>query len=257
MSGSQDETGLGTDDASIPGSAFSSPIIERSESATPDIQPHGSVAAPTRRPAIYYLDQVQHHAGLGNPSPLTPRPESMVHTHASINPQPMAANLAPSDLTMAEGHRPRQYAYYQGQHGPQIPMVGHQNQLSAGLSMDTQGPRSYSQHPATQLSIPGLTLIQRPAPANNTSTSSMPSYTHGQPVWVHHPSRPHARNQRRYRQRPPTRPSIPGLTLIQDPAPADNTFTASDVPASPSVPANSAGDIPRSGRVTPPWRRPL
>lgn len=257
MSGSQDETGLGTDDASIPGSASSSPIIERSESATPDIQPHGSVAAPTMRPAIYYLHQVQHHAGLGNPSPLTPLPESMAHTHASIIPQPMAGNLAPSDLTMAEAHRPRQYAYSQGQHGPQMAMVGHQNQLSAGLSMDTQGRPSYSQYPAAQPSIPGLTLIQRPAPANNTSTSSMPSYTHGQPVWVRHPSQPHAQHQRWHDQKPPTRPSIPGLTLIQDPAPADSIFTASNVPAPPSVPANSAGGIPRSGRVTPPWRRPL
>ncbi|KAJ5706274.1 hypothetical protein N7536_001963 [Penicillium majusculum] len=286
MSGSQDETGLGMDASSISGSgsasgsASTSPIIERSESMAPAIQPHRSVAAPTMRSAVFYLDQVPFQAGLANPSPLTQRPESMVHTHASINPQPMAGNLAPSGLTMAEGHRPQQYAYHQGQHGA---IAGHQNQLSAELPMGTQGQRSYSQHPAAQPPIPGLTLIQRSAPTNNTSTSSRQSYPQGQPVWVRHPSQPHDQRQQRHGQRrhgqrrhgqrrhghrrhgqqphgqqSPTRPSIPGLTLIQDSAPANNTFTASDVPPSPSVPANSAGGVPpwRRFAVTPPWRRP-
>lgn len=294
MSGSQDETGLGMDASSISGSgsasASTSPIIERSESMTPAIQPHRSVAAPTMRSAIFYLDQVPYQAGLANPSPLTPRPESMAHTHASINPQPMAGNLAPSGLTMTEGHRPQQYVYHQGQHGA---MAGHQNQLSAELPMGTQGQRSYSQHPAAQPPIPGLTLIQRPEPTNNTSTSSRQSYPQGQPVWVRYPSQPHDQRQQRHGQRhhsqrrhgqrrhgrrrhgrrrhghrrhgrrrrgqqSPTRPSIPGLTLLQDSAPANNTFTASDVPPSPSVPANSAGGVPpwRRFTVTPPWRRP-
>ncbi|KAF4764905.1 hypothetical protein HAV15_003887 [Penicillium sp. str.  len=264
MSGSQDETGLGMDASSISGSgsgsAPTSPIIERSGSMAPAIQPHRSVAAPTMRSAVFYLDQVPFQAGLANPSLLTQRPEYMVHTHASINPQPTAGNSAPSGLTMTEGHRPQQYAYYQGQHGA---MAGHQNQLSAGLPMGTQGQRSYSQHPAAQPPIPGLTLIQRSAPTNNTSTSSRQSYPQGQPVWVRHPSQPHDQRQQRHGQRrhgqqSPTRPSIPGLTLIQDSAPANNTFTASDVPPSPSVPANSAGGVPpwRRFAVTPPWRRP-
>ncbi|KAJ5969885.1 hypothetical protein N7501_006133 [Penicillium viridicatum] len=83
----------------------------------------------------------------------------------------------------------------------------------------------------------------------------MQSYTPGEPVWVRRPSQPLAQHQRSYGQNPPTRPSIPGLTLIQDSAPANNTFTESDVPASP-VPADSTGGIPRSFSVTPPWRRP-
>ncbi|KAJ5969886.1 hypothetical protein N7501_006134 [Penicillium viridicatum] len=91
--------------------------------------------------------------------PLTPHPESMVYTHASINSQPMTGNLAPGDLAMTEGHPLQQYAYPKGRPGPQV--IGRQNQLSAGLPMDTQGQRSYSQHPATQPSIPGLTSIQR------------------------------------------------------------------------------------------------
>ncbi|CAI7575689.1 unnamed protein product [Penicillium viridicatum] len=81
------------------------------------------------------------------------------------------------------------------------------------------------------------------------------SYTPGEPVWVRHPSQPLAQYLRSYGQNPPTRPSIPGLTLIQDSAPANNTFTESDVPASP-VPADSTGGIPRAFSVTPPWRRP-
>ncbi|KAJ9483272.1 hypothetical protein VN97_g10137 [Penicillium thymicola] len=121
MSGSQDETGLGMDESPIPGppastptstptsspasspasSGTRSPIIERSERSEPlipDIQPHGSLAALTMCSVIFYL----HQAGLHNPSPLTPRAESKVHTHASINPQPMAGSLAPSDLIMTE-----------------------------------------------------------------------------------------------------------------------------------------------------------
>ncbi|CAI7654438.1 unnamed protein product, partial [Penicillium viridicatum] len=158
MSGSQDETGLGMDNASSLGSASSWCIIERSELATPDIQPHGFVAAPTMWPATYDPHPIPLQAGLYTPSPLTPHPEYMVHTHAPIKPQPMAGNLAQGGLAMTEGHPPQQYAYLQGRPGPQ--MVGRQNQLSGGLPMDTQGQRFYSQHPATQPSIPGLTSIQ-------------------------------------------------------------------------------------------------
>ncbi|CRL29962.1 unnamed protein product [Penicillium camemberti] len=292
MFGSQEDTGLEMDASSIPGSASTSPtikrsesvapdtpIIKRSESVGPDIQPHRPAAAPTIRSATVHLDQLPYQAGSGNPSPLTPRPESMVHTHASINPQPMAGNLAPTGLTMTEGHRPQQYAHYQGQHGA---MAGHQNQLSATLPMNTQAQRSHSQHPAAQPSIPGSALIQRSAPANNSFTSSMQSYPQRQAVWVRRPSQPHAQrqqwhsqrrhDQRRYgqqrdgqqwhnqqhhgQQRDGQRQHGQrrhGQTLIQDYARANNTLTASDVPPSPSVPA---GGVPRRRfAVTPPWRR--
>ncbi|KAJ5927499.1 hypothetical protein N7516_009272 [Penicillium verrucosum] len=84
MSGNQDES-------PIPGPPTSSgtrspPIIERSKPVIPDIQPHDSVPAPTMRSTIFYL----HQAGLHNPSPLTPLPESKVHTHASIVHKPPA-----------------------------------------------------------------------------------------------------------------------------------------------------------------------
>ncbi|CAI7639994.1 unnamed protein product [Penicillium palitans] len=198
MFGSQEDTGLEMDASSIPGSASTSPTIKRSESVAPDIQLHRPAAAPTIRSATVHIDQLPYQAGSGNPSPLTPRPESMVHTHASINPHPMAGNLAPTGLTMTEGHRPQQYAHYQGQHGA---MAGHQNQLSAALPMNTQAQRSHSQHPASQPLIPGSALIQRSAPANNSFTSSLQSYPQRQAVWVRHPSQPHAQRQQWHSQR--------------------------------------------------------
>lgn len=135
---------------------------------------------------------------------------------------------------MTEGHPPQQYAYHQGRPSPQ--MVGRQNQLSAELPMDTQGQRFYSQHPATQPSIPGLTSIQGSAPANNASTESdVPA----SPVPAHSAG------------------GIPRAFSVTPPwrRPANNSFTESDVPTSP-VPADSASGIPRAFSVTPPWRRP-
>ncbi|KAJ5927498.1 hypothetical protein N7516_009271 [Penicillium verrucosum] len=78
---------------------------------------------------------------------------------------------------MTEGHRPRQ-----GQHGPQMAMVGHQNQLSAGLSMDTySGPTIPQPTPCRSTLISGLILTQHPAPADNSSVS-MQSYVTHHPV---------------------------------------------------------------------------
>ncbi|KAL2695339.1 hypothetical protein AAEP93_004092 [Penicillium crustosum] len=76
--------------------------------------------------------------------------------------------------------------------------------MKLGLSY-TAGQRSYGQHPASQPPIPGLTLIQRPAPTNNTPTSSRQSYPQGQPVLVRYPSQPHDQHQhqQQHGQQPP------------------------------------------------------
>ncbi|KAJ6187410.1 hypothetical protein N7519_002318 [Penicillium mononematosum] len=80
--------------------------------------------------------------------------------------------------SIAESNYPQQHFHNhdQGQHGPQMVMPGPQDQFSSGLSMQyphAQGQPPFSQQPAAQPSIPGLTYIQGSAPASTMRQTTL------------------------------------------------------------------------------------
>ncbi|CAG8888500.1 unnamed protein product [Penicillium egyptiacum] len=69
-----------------------------------------------------------------------------------------------------------EHTHNQSQHGPQMVMPGHQNQLFNGSPMQyphAQGQQLLSQQSAAQPPIPGLTYIQGSAPASTIKPTTL------------------------------------------------------------------------------------